>query len=146
MKFTARTIAICLLVLVALAITSCSDPTAPASETDRVSKLLTNGGKWSLVRLTVGGVDQTSSNTGFTITFGSNTYVTDDGEPVWSPNGTWSFTDNTAKEFVREDGLVISILSISEESLDLSLSWSKTTFESGRSSSIPGTYHYKLER
>lgn len=141
-----RIITIFLLVLVELAATSCSDSAAPASETDRVRKLLTNGGKWTLVRLTVGGVDQTSSNAGFTIVFGTNTYITNDGEPVWAANGTWSFTDSTAKEFAREDGLVVSILSITDKTLDLGLSWSKTTFESGRLSSIPGTYHYKLER
>lgn len=94
----------------------------------------------------VSGVDKTGSNTGFTLTFGATNYTTQQGGVVWPATGTWKFTNDTAKALTREDGIEVAILSISENNLDISFSWNKTTFGPGRSASIPGTYRYKLKR
>lgn len=148
MKTIKLFINVILLCGVVLAFESCgggggdAEPT-PDTEVQRVTKLLT-AGQWGLTGLTIDGVAK-GSYTGFNITFGATgSYTSSKGEPVWPTNGTWMFSDETAKTIKRSDQTDITVESINEHTLVLSFTWSKTTFGPGRMSSVPGKHVFTL--
>jgi hypothetical protein len=58
---------------------------------------------------------------------------------VWPASGTWSFNDTSAKKFIRNDGLSISLDNLSSTSMQLTLIWTQTTTD-GRVQSVAGTH------
>ncbi len=140
-----------LFLLAASIISSCGgggsddpDPVPPtAAETN--TQLLSSG-TWKVSSVKVDGVNQTSLFTGFTLNFTSSTYTTTNGDPVWPTSGTWSFTNTEATTVKREDGVIISISSISSSNFVFTLTWDKATFGSGRTSSVKGTHTFTLSK
>ncbi|MBX2957953.1 MAG: hypothetical protein KF846_17435 [Cyclobacteriaceae bacterium] len=119
---------------------SCSDDT-PSTEADRVKKILVDGGNWQTTSVTIDGISSTELFTGFTIRFQpSNSYTTTGTTPVWARTGSYTFTNDQATSFTREDGVVVEIQSINSSEIILRLTWTKTTLGSGRSSSINGVH------
>lgn len=129
-----------------------SDPKPVPTEKERVTALLTsNGGKWSPSSsgITVDGVDVTQDLfKDFSITFSANTFTTTGTTPVWLRNDTWSFKDETATVFIRgQDGKEVTINSISETQLKMTLEWDQTTTaEDGRKRSLQGTHEFILNK
>ena len=115
-----------------------SDPAPSTSETQRVTGLMKTG-TWKIIKVTVDGVDQTVLFKNFTISFGDANFTTVNGTVVWPPSGTWKFVNDQATSFTRDDGLVVTIQSISSTSFIMSLVWTKTTLGPGRLQSIKGT-------
>ena len=71
------------------------------------------------VAVTKGGTDVTAEYSGFalTLTIGK-TYATDNGAPIWKPNGSFVFGGTTApniNQLIRDDGIVITITSTNEQ-------------------------------
>ncbi len=119
---------------------SCSDE-PPATEADRVKKILVDGGNWQTTSVTIDGISSTELFTGFTIRFqANNSYTTTGTTPVWARNGSYTFTSDQATSFTREDGVVVEIQSIDSSQITFRLTWTKTTIGSGRSSSITGVH------
>lgn len=111
--------------------------TDPIPETTRVKELLKSG-NWIMQSASVNSVDQTTVYTGLTITFTETSFSTTNGAPVWPATGTWTFTDETAKMFSRNDGLIVTIDEITATKLVLKLTWANTTIGSGRVNSVGG--------
>jgi hypothetical protein len=128
------------------------DPKPRQTEAQKVTKLLTsNGGRWSpagAAAITADGIDVTQDLfAGFSITFSENTFTTTGTSPVWLRQDTWTFKDETAKVIIRgQDGKAITITSISETQLKLTLQWDQTTYDGGRKRSLAGSYELVLTK
>jgi hypothetical protein len=111
------------------------------------SEIMTNQltvNTWKVSSVTVDGTDQTSLFTNMTLTFTSASYTTANGGVVWPSSGTWTFTDKTATSIVRNDDLEIDITEVTANSLKLSLTWARNTFEPGRISSVAGNHVFSF--
>jgi hypothetical protein len=142
------------MILLAVITFSCggNDPEPKATESEKVAKMLTAGGKtWTLPAsggVTVDGVDVTDDLfSGFSITFGKETFTTTGTSPVWLRQDTWTFKDETAKAFIRgQDQREITITEISDTQLQLTLEWPALTTEGGRQGSLKGKHEFTLNK
>lgn len=117
-----------------LTFSSCKKHTPTVKETN--TKMLTSH-QWKISTLKIDNTDQTSLYPGMTLTFTSDAYTSTNGTPVWPGSGTWTFSDD-GLTITRNDGLVIAVSDISDNTLVLEFDWSKTTFSGGRQSSVQG--------
>ena len=133
-----------------LTIASCGgggdDPT-PATDTEaqKVTSQLTSG-TWKINSVTVDGINKNDLFTNMTIVFTSSGFTTTNGGVVWPAIGTWSFVDPTAKAITRSDAVTVSLDAITDTSLTLSLTWTKTTLGGGRINSIAGKHVFVLKK
>jgi hypothetical protein len=127
--------------------TSCKkDPVEPdLTGAEQVRELLV-GGAWSLQSLQVDGTDQTGLFSGLSLSFTGTGFTATGGEPVWPASGTWSFDDDSGESITRADGIAVAINSINDTSLQLTLTWEKTTLGSGRTGSVSGVHVFLFGR
>jgi hypothetical protein len=143
MKIELTGVVLFLLLLLVVACKKDKDPQPSAVELT-VEKLTSSG--WVLNKLTVDEVDQTSLFRDLTLSFTATSFTTTNGDPVWPTTGTWSFTDDTATEILRSDGVTIIIEEVSSTKLELSLMWDETSFAEGRKKSIEGNHVFTFTR
>jgi hypothetical protein len=126
---------------------NCSGDSDPKqSKTEKVTALLTSG-TWSLQTVLVDGIDQTEIYEDLTLTFTEDAITSTNGRVVWAESDTWQFTDDTATEIERGDGLHITLEEISNNTLVLTLTWDDTTFETGgRTSSLAGVHTFTFDQ
>jgi len=140
-------------ILILLLVTSCKkkkeeDP-VPQTEKEKVTALLTSdGGRWKPAALSnwvmVEGINVSDLFKNFTITFTASGYTTSGTSPVWPRSGTWQFKDDAAKVFIRDsDKKEVTIESISETTLRITLVWDQTTY-GGRGQSTKGKHEFNL--
>lgn len=135
-----------ILIAVLLTIASCKEDPISITETERVTKLLTNG-TWSLSSVLVDDTDASELFEDFSITFTKTGYTTTGTTPVWERNGMWSFVNaDSPTQFIREDDVVVTIASIEEKMLTLELLWTTQTISGGRQLSIKGKHVFVLIR
>ena len=129
-------VAMATLVMCMTQLTSCtkSDPSPNAQETV-TAKLIANN--WKMQGVAVDGVDQTSVYAGLTIQFAATSYTTTNGKVVWPASGTWSFTSTDATTIKRDDGIEVKV-EVTDTTLKLTLTWTKSTLTGGRLESIKG--------
>jgi hypothetical protein len=110
-----------------------------------INRKILSSHDWKLQSLTVDGVDKTSMYPGMTLSFTATSYSSSNGTPVWPQIGTWSFPGGTdATTILRDDQIEVHVDQIRDDHLELSLTWNKDTFGSGRTSSIRGRHTYVL--
>lgn len=113
-----------------------SDPTPSAQDAIK-TKLTAN--KWNLKTATVDGVDKTAVYQDMAITFTSGNYSSTNGGGIWPASGTWSFNVTDGSAIKRDDGLIMTV-DVTDATLKLSFTWSKTTLGGGRSTSVSGQH------
>jgi hypothetical protein len=111
------------------------------SATQRTQRLLTSH-TWQLSKLTVAGIDQTSLYPSMTLTASQNVYTATNGEPVWPSSGTWELVDQATID--RDNGEIITIEELTENTLTLSMHWSETTYGPGRTKSVEGAHVFEF--
>ncbi len=121
------------------------------TEAEKNTELLTSGtGKWtsaSTAGITVDGLDVTGDLfKGFTITFTSDKIFTTGTTPVWLREDTWHFKDDSGTVMLRGQDDKEIIVEVNDNTLQLTLEWDQTTYEGGRTKSIPGTYVFTLTK
>lgn len=128
------------------------DPQLPElSEQEKVVAILTSGtATWTpptASGVTLAGIDVTEEFfSGFTIRFTGNQLFTTGSTPVWLRQDTWQFKPGTSNIIIRgQDNKEVTITSISETQLILTLDWTETTF-GGRTNSLPGRYSFTLNK
>ena len=84
-------------------------------------------GTWKIQSVPVDGTDQSELFKNFTLTFTDAGFATVNGTAVWPPSGTWKFVSDQATSFTRDDGLVVTIQTVSSTQLIISLVWTNTT-------------------
>lgn len=129
-----------LAIVFAVAFTSCKKNTLSAQEIAKM-KLIAN--TWIMQSVRVDGVDQTAIYKGLTINFTPATYETTNGGVVWPASGTWKFTSSDFTTLKREDGIEVQV-EVADETLNLSLTWAKTTLSGGRLGSIKGRHIFSF--
>jgi hypothetical protein len=145
-----------LIVFLSLTLNGCGgDPPGP-TELEKYTTLLT-GGKWSPSSATnwviVNGVDVSELFKDFTITFTATGYTTTGTTPVWPRTDTWKFkTEASVKTGVanivirNSDGSEITIESLDEKAMKVTLLWNKETTEGGRTTSIIGKHEFTFSK
>jgi hypothetical protein len=108
-------------------------------------KQLTTG-VWKINNVMVDNVNQTENFTGMTLEFNETSFNSVNGNVVWPETGIWGFTDDRKQAFVRDDGVVVTILAINSGNLVLALTWDKTTLGGGRIKSIGGDYTFEFTK
>lgn len=142
------TVLTALALVATVTLNSCKKDDDP-SPTERNLDLLTAHG-WDLTRVTVNGVDKTALFEGLTLQWNEdNTFTTSHGGVMWPVNGTWSFTDGTGQElFVSLSDLEdaqVTVETLTETSLVISLHWDETTIGQGRGKSVEGDHVFEFE-
>jgi hypothetical protein len=138
MKLFKIILPIVLLVCSIILFASCDKEDNPTVQETQLKKL--EAKTWSVQSVQIDGVDHTSLFQGMTLTITKNSFTSTNGGSVWPSSGTWGFTDEQASAILRNDNTTITIESISESQLRLSLNWSETTFGPGRKKSISGSH------
>jgi hypothetical protein len=125
------------------------DPEPEPTEEERVTALLTAGqwapatGNW----VVVDGVSVVELFADFKISFTNTGYTTTGTSPVWPQTGTWKFKTGSTKIFIRDaDQVEVTIETLDEKNLKLSLFWDKETTKPGRTSSIKGKHEFTLTK
>lgn len=129
------------------------DPQPPElTEQEKVTAFLTGGtATWippTSNGVTLAGIDVTSEFfKDFTIRFTQNQIFTTGTTPVWLRQDTWQFKTGSSTIIIRgQDDKEITIESISDTQLSLTLDWDETTFDGGRAKSLPGRYSFVLNK
>ncbi len=106
-----------------------------------------SGAKWNIGSATIDGVS-TDLYAGLTLTFGATsfTYTSTNGGVVWPASGTLLFVGEDGKKVKRNDGLDITIESVTDKQLVLSYTWASTTYSGGRIGGIKGVNRLTLTR
>ena len=151
MNYTKR-VAVAFLLIAALAIlvhlSGCkggaSDPTpTPVSKQDEVKAKLTSP-TWKMQSVTVDGTDKTSIYKDLSLKFSTSGFTSTNGGAVWPASGTWLFTTDDATAVKRDDGVEVKLQEVTDTSLKLALTWSKTTLGPGRIESISGQHVFSF--
>ena len=133
-------------------LTACKDDPEPPpppepTEAEKVTAILTGGtGRWALASVVVEGENAAELFRDFSITFTSTGYTTTGTTPVWKRSGTWTFTDATATKFKRDDNVEVTIESISETQLKLTLIQAQQVTEGGRSTALRGKHEFVMNK
>jgi len=148
-----------LIVFLFLTLNGCGgDPPGPTPPTDLEKyKTLLTGGKWSPSSATnwviVNGVDVSELFKDFTITFTPTGYTTTGTTPVWPRTDTWKFkTEASVKTGIanivirNSDGSEVTIESLDEKAMKVTLLWNKETTEGGRATSIIGKHEFTFSK
>ncbi|GHN02435.1 hypothetical protein WSM22_39240 [Cytophagales bacterium WSM2-2] len=130
-------------------------PGASPSGQEQVLKLLAAGsGQWKIQSVTVDNVDKTSMFTNMTISFTSQyQYNVTNGGPVWlitvgqgtTTNGSFTLSADGKTMTRSSDQLTVDV-NVTESTLELGLTWNKTTFGPGRLSSLSGNHVFKFNK
>ena len=141
MKTKIFTIAVPVIILATLLhISGCGgggNTTPTLSPTDAVKAKLTAVSSWKIQSATVDGVDQTAVYKNLALAFTATGYTSTNGGSVWPATGTWSFNNTDGTSVKRDDGLIITV-DVTDTSLKLSYTWTKSTIGGGRIESIKG--------
>jgi hypothetical protein len=135
-----------LLIIGGVMLLSGCDKKTEISTADAVKAKLT-ASTWNLKSVDVSGTDQTSVYKGLTLTFTPTSFTTTNGGVVWPVTGTWEFKTPEATTIVRDDKLELTIQEVTDTSLKLALTWTKTTFDkTGRLESVSGAHTFTFTK
>lgn len=118
------------------------------SNLERRTQLITK--TWTVLSVTVpqGSATLPGDWANFTVTFTATNMTTAghaDGSTVVWPSGTWSFTNENANIIQRQDGVEMTVSSLSESGLSVSFTLPEGTEITGRTASLEGQYIFNLQ-
>jgi hypothetical protein len=98
----------------------------------------------------VDGTDKTSLFSGLALQWSkTSTFSAVNGGVIWPSTGTWSFTDGSAQTlFVSLSNgtdAVVTIETLNDTNLIISLRWDETTIGQGRVRSVQGDHTFEFE-
>jgi hypothetical protein len=118
----------------------------PPTKQEQIVEKLTSAEAWQSPTVTIDGVDYSDLYKDLQINFTKDTYTSSGGAPVWAPSGTWAFLNKESNLMLLDGVTEVSINSISNDLLELTLYWSKDTFDPGRKRSVKGNHKYVLKK
>jgi hypothetical protein len=130
-----------------LTVTSCKDDDPSATETN-LNRLTAHN--WNLTKVTVDGVDKTSLFSDLALQWNkTSTFAVVNGGVMWPSTGTWSFTDSSGKTLVvslnNSHNAEVTIETLNDTQLIISLHWDETTIGQGRVKSVEGDHIFEFE-
>src|ERR1700755_140287 len=93
-KLILNILILAIVMIVMLSISSCDKGDNPTIETKNTTLLAAKS--WHLQALKINGVNEALLYQDMTLKFESQKYQASQGEPIFSPNGMWEFTDEMA--------------------------------------------------
>jgi hypothetical protein len=131
----------------AVSLSSCKKDDDPSATETNLSLLTAHS--WDLTRVTVNGVDKTELFEGLTLHWAeNNTFTTTHGGVMWPTTGTWSFTDGSGQglfvSLIDLQDAEVSIETLTETTLVVSLHWDETTIGQGRTKSVEGDHVFEF--
>jgi hypothetical protein len=136
-RLNSRASLLAIIVITLFQLTSCGgkgDPTPSAQDVVK-AKLISN--TWKVQSVSVDNVDQTIVYKGLTLNFTATNFSTTNGAAAWPSSGTWSFNSTDGSSILRSDGITIAV-EVTDTTLRLTFTWSKTTLGGGRIESVGG--------
>jgi len=118
---------------------SCERKEVPTLSEKRLNEVYLTSSPWKLERVTVDGVNQTNTYRELVLSFTKENFTSTNGRIIWPRSGTWEFIDEEQRIFRREDGVLVTIQSITIDSLVLSLEWESNSIDTGKQLAIAGT-------
>jgi hypothetical protein len=105
--------------------------------------------EWMLKKVTVNGTDRTSLYEGLVLSWTKNqTFSAASGGVIWPSTGTFSFTDNTGNSLIvslaNNEEAQVSIVTLTDTDLIISLQWNESTLGPGRAKSIEGEHIFEF--
>jgi len=100
--------------------------------------------EWSVDQVQVDDIDYTEVFTDFALVFTNTGFTTQNGGVVFGSDGTWSFTDDTAKKVELQDGLELTLVELTETSLVFEFTWNETLY--GRTKAVGGVNTFTMSR
>jgi hypothetical protein len=94
--------------------------------------------------VSVDGTDKTSLYKDLSLKFTATGFTSTSGGVIWPASGTWTFTSADATAIKRDDGLEVTLQEVTDTSLKLALTWSKTTIGPGRVESVNGKHVFSF--
>ncbi len=141
---TLSSLSVLIFLIATLSIQGCKEDVTP-SIAEVTTKKITAGG-WKIKSVAVDGIDETDFFKNFTLQYTPTTYATTNGTEAWPSSGTWTFKDDTANIILRDDGIEITIESITDTEFVYSLTWTKTTYGPGRVNGLGGEHRFEMVR
>lgn len=143
MKIFKANIALIFLLITCLYSSGCKKEDDPTPTELAFAKLKAK--TWAVNTVTVDNTDHSDLFPGLSLTFSDKTFSASNGNLVWPATGTWEFNDAEGTSILRDDGLVITIVELTESSLVLALDWDTIVFEPGRSRSVAGRHVFRFK-
>lgn len=123
---------------------SCERKEVPTLSMERLNEIYLTNSPWRLERVTVDGVNQTNIYRELVLSFTRENYTSTNGRVIWPGSDTWEFVDEEKTVFRRGDGILVTIQSITIDSLVLSLEWESNSIDTGRQLAIAGNHIFEF--
>ncbi|MCH7405904.1 hypothetical protein [Belliella aquatica] len=123
---------------------SCERKEVPTLSVERLNEIYLTNSPWRLERVTVDGVNQTNIYRELVLSFTRENYTSTNGRVIWPGSDTWEFVDEEKTVFRRGDGILVTIQSITIDSLVLSLEWESNSIDTGRQLAIAGNHIFEF--
>jgi hypothetical protein len=129
-----------LLVVTTLIFNGCKKGDDPDPADEKFNQL---SGVWRLGTITNDGLDVTTQYDGFTLTINTDgTFSTTGGNNPWPASGTLEFINADLDQWLRSDGVEITIQNATASTLGLSMT--QNSIANGRISGVTGQFGFSL--
>lgn len=133
-----------IIVGVSLISISCERKEVPTLSEERLNEIYLTSSPWRLERVTVDGINQTNTYRELILSFTRENYSSTNGRVIWPATDTWEFVNEGNTIFKRGDGILVTIQSITSNSMVLSLEWESTSIDTGRQLAIAGNHIFEF--
>jgi hypothetical protein len=131
-------IAKCLVLLTGVILSVSCDENEP-TRIETVTEILT-AGTWLSQSATVDNVAQPNYLSDLQIDFSPHGMSVLNGDPIFSSQDSWMFTDDTATAITTGSGLELELVEVTDVNLVLRFFWGQDTFDKGRVKSVAGEH------
>jgi hypothetical protein len=138
-----------ILVMAVISFSGCDKSDEPSPELSAAEKQIQSlVGQWNINSVKVDGVDYTNLFTGFTLTFSHTPagYIPANGGKVWATPAALSFQNDLATQFLGPGFQIVTITTLTSNTLVLQMPWSQTTLGPGRTKSISGNHEFVFSK
>lgn len=121
----------------------------PDPQQEFIQKL---SGAWTVASVTRDGVDVISDFQGFSVTFTSSGYTTQNGGVAWENSGSWDFSippssDGSTATVTIDDSISVTLtFSNNDQTLTVSFTIQETKFGTSRTKSLAGSYVFVVNK
>jgi hypothetical protein len=111
------------------------DPTSQLEEARQELLALIAETPWEPTSITSDGVDVFEQYAGFQLEVKDGTYRTINGGQAWPASGTWEFVEGSSNQFLRDDGVLMSV-EVKGEDVEISFTFTQEVFAEGRTKTV----------
>lgn len=125
---------------------SCERKEVPTLSEEKLNEVYLTSSPWKLERVTVDGINHTNTYRELVLSFTKENYTSVNGRVIWAASDTWEFVDASQTVFRRGDDILVTIQSLTLNSMVLSLDWESNSIDTGRQLAIAGRHIFEFGR